>query len=53
MITKPINKLNQMEPRSGGKLLLELLESEGVEYVFGHPGIASGVPNLIEIPVTT
>ena len=38
MIKKTINKLNQIEPRRGGKLLLELLESEGVEYVFGNPG---------------
>ena len=38
MIKKTINKLNQVEPRRGGKLLLELLESEGVEYVFGNPG---------------
>ncbi len=28
----------RLKPRSGGKLLLELLESEGVEYVFGNPG---------------
>lgn len=38
MIRKAINPLNQVEPRRGGKLLLELLESEGVEYVFGNPG---------------
>jgi len=38
MIKKTINKLNQVKPRRGGKLLLELLESEGVEYVFGNPG---------------
>jgi len=38
MTNKPISRLNQIEPRSGGKLLLELLESEGVEYVFGNPG---------------
>ncbi|MCK5825412.1 MAG: thiamine pyrophosphate-binding protein [Desulfuromusa sp.] len=30
--------MTQIEPRRGGKLLLELLESEGVEYVFGNPG---------------
>ncbi len=29
---------NRVDARSGGKLLLELLESEGVEYVFGNPG---------------
>ncbi|MCF6266504.1 MAG: thiamine pyrophosphate-binding protein [Desulfuromusa sp.] len=38
MVKKTINKLNQVAPRRGGKLLLELLESEGVEYVFGNPG---------------
>ena len=38
MADKTINRLNQIEPRRGGKLLLELLESEGVEYVFGNPG---------------
>ncbi|MFK5926657.1 MAG: thiamine pyrophosphate-binding protein, partial [Desulfuromusa sp.] len=38
MMKKTINKINQVTPRRGGKLLLELLESEGVEYVFGNPG---------------
>ena len=38
MIKKAINPLTQVEARRGGKLLLELLESEGVEYVFGNPG---------------
>ncbi len=38
MANTVINSLNQIEPRRGGKLLLELLESEGVEYVFGNPG---------------
>ncbi|WP_321369963.1 thiamine pyrophosphate-binding protein [uncultured Desulfuromusa sp.] len=32
------NAMNEISPRRGGKLLLELLESEGVEYVFGNPG---------------
>ncbi len=38
MTKKAINKTAQVSPRRGGKLLLELLESEGVEYVFGNPG---------------
>lgn len=38
MADKTTNQLTQIEPRRGGKLLLELLESEGVEYVFGNPG---------------
>jgi benzoylformate decarboxylase len=38
MLKKTINKTTQLKPRRGGKLLLELLESEGVEYVFGNPG---------------
>ena len=32
-----IKKINKIEARSGAKILLELLESEGVEYVFGNP----------------
>lgn len=38
MVQSAITKMTQIEPRRGGKLLLELLESEGVEYVFGNPG---------------
>lgn len=38
MTKKAIHKTSLIKPRSGGKLLLELLESEGVEYVFGNPG---------------
>lgn len=33
-----VHEVAQMKPRRGGKLLLELLESEGVKYVFGNPG---------------
>src|SRR5262245_10827266 len=38
MTKKHITKINQVDARSGAKILLELLESEGVEYVFGNPG---------------
>ncbi len=38
MLKKALSPINQVAPRRGGKLLLELLESEGVEYVFGNPG---------------
>lgn len=38
MLKNQISKLEQVEARSGAKILLELLESEGVEYVFGNPG---------------
>jgi len=33
-----ISRPDQAEPRNGAQVLLELLESEGVEYVFGNPG---------------
>nr|ALG88702.1 Benzoylformate decarboxylase [Pectobacterium carotovorum] len=35
---KTINTLADFAPRSGADILLELLESEGVEYIFGNPG---------------
>ena len=38
MVKNAINKTTQIEPRRGAAVLLELLESEGVEYVFGNPG---------------
>ncbi|QZY97460.1 thiamine pyrophosphate-binding protein [Pantoea dispersa] len=37
-MNKPIAKLNDIPVRRGGDVLLEVLESEGVEYVFGNPG---------------
>ena len=37
-MNKPIAKLNDTPVRRGGDVLLEVLESEGVEYVFGNPG---------------
>ena len=38
MAKKHITKINRVDARSGARILLELLESEGVEYVFGNPG---------------
>ena len=38
MLKNHVSKIDQVEARSGAKILLELLESEGVEYVFGNPG---------------
>lgn len=35
---KAINTLTDFAPRSGADILLEVLESEGVEYIFGNPG---------------
>lgn len=35
---KAINTLAEFAPRSGADILLEVLESEGVEYIFGNPG---------------
>ena len=52
MMKKIVNPLSQVAPRRGGKLLLELLESEGVEYVFGNPGTTElpFIDALIECP---
>lgn len=38
MLKNRISTLDQVAARSGAKILLEVLESEGVEYVFGNPG---------------
>ncbi|OFC61738.1 thiamine pyrophosphate-binding protein [Candidatus Erwinia dacicola] len=35
---KAINTLADFAPRSGADILLEVLESEGVGYIFGNPG---------------
>lgn len=35
---KAINTLADFAPRSGADILLEVLESEGVRYIFGNPG---------------
>ncbi len=33
-----IHRLDKVAPRRGANVLLEILRSEGVEYVFGNPG---------------
>ena len=33
-----IGRIDQIAPRRGAQVLLEVLESEGVEYIFGNPG---------------
>ena len=38
MLKSQISTLDQVEARNGARILLEVLESEGVEYVFGNPG---------------
>jgi benzoylformate decarboxylase len=38
MSTKPITPLDQASARRGADVLLEILRSEGVQYVFGNPG---------------
>lgn len=38
MATKPIIPLDAVNPRRGAAVLLEILRSEGVEYIFGNPG---------------
>jgi len=38
MTPSPITTLAQNDARRGADLLLEILESEGVEYIFGNPG---------------
>ena len=38
MLKNQVSKIDQVEARNGAKILLEVLESEGVEYVFGNPG---------------
>ncbi|SOD79491.1 benzoylformate decarboxylase [Serratia sp. JKS296] len=37
-MSKAIAKIQDANARRGGDVLLEVLESEGVEYVFGNPG---------------
>ncbi|MQT11316.1 thiamine pyrophosphate-binding protein [Segnochrobactrum spirostomi] len=36
--TEAIGRLGEVAPRRGAEVLLEILESEGVEYIFGNPG---------------
>jgi len=37
-MTGNIHRLDKVAPRRGANLLLEILKSEGVEYIFGNPG---------------
>jgi benzoylformate decarboxylase len=38
MPTSPIATLDQQRPRRGAAVLLDVLRSEGVRYIFGNPG---------------
>jgi benzoylformate decarboxylase len=38
MSTSPVKSLKGVNARRGAEVLLEVLESEGVEYIFGNPG---------------
>ena len=38
MLTSPIATLDRQRPRRGAVVLLEVLRSEGVRYIFGNPG---------------
>jgi benzoylformate decarboxylase len=37
-MTSPMTALESVAPRRGAAVLLEVLQSEGVEYIFGNPG---------------
>ena len=38
MLKTAITTLDRFSPRRGAALLLEVLRSEGVRYIFGNPG---------------
>jgi benzoylformate decarboxylase len=38
MSTSPVTSIKEANARRGAEVLLEVLESEGVEYIFGNPG---------------
>lgn len=38
MSIHPVPEINTLQARRGAEILLEVLRSEGVEYVFGNPG---------------
>ena len=38
LVANPISELDKADRRRGAALLLEVLRSEGVQYVFGNPG---------------
>lgn len=37
-MSNTLTKVQDANARRGGDVLLEVLESEGVEYIFGNPG---------------
>src|SRR6516164_9924219 len=52
MLTSPIATLGRQRPRRGAAVLLEVLRSEGVRYVFGNPGTTElpFIDALIDLP---
>ena len=48
----PVTHVSKAQPRRGARLLLEILESEGVEYIFGNPGTTELplIDTLLETP---
>jgi benzoylformate decarboxylase len=53
MLISPIASVEGTQPRRGASVLLELLSSEGVEYIFGNPGTTELplMDALLETPV--
>jgi benzoylformate decarboxylase len=51
-MTSPVIPLNKVSSRRGAGLLLEILESEGVKYIFGNPGTTelAIIDALLEAP---
>jgi len=51
-MTGNIHRLDKGAPRRGANLLLEILKSEGVEYIFGNPGTTELplIDALLEMP---
>jgi benzoylformate decarboxylase len=51
-MSSPVIPLGRVAPRRGAGLLLEILESEGVKYVFGNPGTTelALIDALLETP---
>jgi len=51
-MNSPVIPLDKVSPRRGACLLLEILESEGVKYIFGNPGTTelALIDALLEAP---
>ena len=51
-MNSPVIPLSKVSPRRGASLLLEILESEGVKYIFGNPGTTelALIDALLEAP---